>query len=156
MLHASPQITESCWWFLFLMEWLSAAAVGGWVTKGGKTMDYILVETFPPKLGSSNGSEDHWKTNYNYHIMILLTKSRHKMALASSIISRADYKRPWLRGERALSMTTRLHNFIVTEMGGFFVCCHGKMPLLQGLADFIVRLCYVAFVCLAERRFPNK
>ena len=77
------------------------------------------------------------------------------MALASSIISWADYKRPWWRGKRALSMTTRLNNFIVTEMGGFFVCCHGKMPLLQGLADFIVRLCSVFFyiflcVCLFE------
>lgn len=29
MLHASPQITESCWWFLVLMEWPSTAAVGG-------------------------------------------------------------------------------------------------------------------------------
>lgn len=68
------------------------------------------------------------------------------MALASSIISRADYKRPWLRGEQALSMTTRLHNFIVTEMGGFFCVLPWEDASSAGLGRFHSTLMFGQFL----------
>lgn len=47
-------------------------------------------------------------------------------------------------------MTAGLHNFIVTEMGGLFVCCHGETLLLPGSADFTEHVFQVFVVCMLD------
>lgn len=47
-------------------------------------------------------------------------------------------------------MTAELHNFIVTEMGGLFLCCYARMLRLQGSADVGVLLLGFC-TCLLDR-----
>lgn len=82
------------------------------------------------------------------------------LRVANSNISQADHKQRGLKRKWALYTTAGLHNFIVTEIGGLFVCCHGKMLLLLAPADFTALLLQfffffflfgqLVFVCSAE------